>query len=57
MIEKAPDKVAKKVMLRLEPKSYFILDCDGEQLVEKNTRFVKLIMLQKVAEELQKDEE
>lgn len=38
----------KKVMLRLEPKEYFILDCDGEQLVEKNTRFVKLIMLQEV---------
>jgi len=47
----------KQVMLRFEPKEYFILDCDGEQLVEKNTRFVKLIMLQKVAEELQKDEE
>jgi len=41
----------KQVMLRLEPKEYFILDCDGEQLVEKNTRFVKLIMLQKVADE------
>jgi hypothetical protein len=41
----------KKVMLRLEPKEYFILDCDGEQLVEKNTRFVKLIMLQKVRDE------
>ena len=39
----------KNVMLRLEPKEYFILDCDGEQLVEKNTRFVKLIMLQEVA--------
>jgi len=41
----------KQVMLRLDPKEYFILDCDGEQLVEKNTRFVKLIMLQKVADE------
>jgi len=41
----------KQVMLRLEPKEYFILDCDGEQLVEKNTRFVKLIMLQKVSDE------
>lgn len=41
----------KQVMLRLEPKEYFILDCDGEQLIEKNTRFVKLIMLQKVADE------
>ena len=36
----------KQVMLRLEPKEYLILDCDGDQLVEKNTRFVKLIMLQ-----------
>ena len=41
----------KQVMLRLEPKEYFILDCDGEQLVEKNTRFVKLIMLQEAAKE------
>ena len=47
----------KQVMLRLEPKSYFILDCDGEQLVEKNTRFIKLVMLQRVADELQKEEE
>jgi len=36
----------KQVMLRLEPKEYFILDCDGDQLIEKNTRFIKLIMLQ-----------
>lgn len=41
----------KQVMLRLETKEYFILDCDGEQLVEKNTRFVKLIMLQEAAKE------
>lgn len=41
----------KQVMLRLEPKEYFILDCDGEQLVEKNTRFVKLVMLQAAANE------
>ena len=36
-------------MLRLEPKEYYILDCDGEQLVEKNTRFIKLIMLEEFA--------
>lgn len=41
----------KQVMLRLEPKEYFILDCDGDQLEEKNTRFVKLMMLQKFSEE------
>lgn len=39
----------KQVMLRLEPKEYFILDCDGDQLIEKNTRFVKLVMLQEAA--------
>ena len=39
----------KSVMLRLEPKEYYILDCDGEQLVEKNTRFIKLIMLEEFA--------
>jgi hypothetical protein len=39
----------KQVMLRLEPKEYFILDCDGDQLEEKNTRFVKLVMLQEAA--------
>lgn len=42
----------KQVMLRLDPKEYFILDCDGDQLVEKNTRFVKLVMLQQKSEEL-----
>ncbi len=36
-------------MLRLQPKEYFILDCDGDQLEEKNTRFVKLVMLQEAA--------
>jgi len=41
----------KQVMLRLEPNEYFILDCDGDQLVEKNTRFVKLIMLQEANNE------
>lgn len=41
----------KKVMLRLTPKEYFILDSAGDQLVEKNTRFIKLIMLQKVRDE------
>lgn len=41
----------KQVMLRLEPKEYFILDCDGDQLEEKNTRFVKLMMLQKFSDE------
>jgi len=38
----------KEVMLRLEPKEYYILDCDGDQLVEKNARFVKLLMLKEV---------
>jgi hypothetical protein len=41
----------KSIMLRLEPKEYFILDCDGDQLAEKNTRFVKLIMLEEAAKE------
>lgn len=41
----------KQVMLRLETKEYFILDCDGDQLEEKNTRFVKLMMLQKFSDE------
>ena len=36
----------KQVMLKLDTKEYFILDCDGDQLVEKNTRFIKLIMIQ-----------
>lgn len=40
----------KKVMLRLEPKEYFIMDCDGDQLMEKNTRFIKLIMIQEAAD-------
>ena len=39
----------KKVMLRLDPTEYFILDCDGDQLMEKNTRFVKLIMLKEAS--------
>jgi len=41
----------KSIMLRLEPKEYFILDCDGDQLQEKNTRFVKLIMLEEASKE------
>ena len=39
----------KQVMLRLEPKEYYILDCDGDQLIEKNARFVKLLMLKEVS--------
>lgn len=42
----------KQVMLRLSPNEYFICDCDGDQLVEKNTRFVKLVMIQNYQNEL-----
>lgn len=42
----------KQIMLRLSPNEYFICDCDGDQLVEKNTRFVKLVMIQNSQDEL-----
>lgn len=44
-------KDLKEVMLRLDTPEYIILDCDGDQLLEQNTRFIKLQMLKETIKE------
>jgi len=47
----------KEVMLRLDPQEYFILDCEGDQLVEQNQRFIKLSFLKAAIKEKMENKE